>query len=253
MKKLFSEAEILSQVEWLAGQIREKMDGAVVIGVLKGSFIFLADLLRDLHYAGFVVEDVGFIEAERYRGVDGGRLWIGGVSADVHDKTVLVIEDIVDQGETIKGVKEQLRVLGAAEVWTCALFVREGVWDDGFVDFKGFRLEGDKFVVGYGLDHNGKHRELPFIATLEREDLEEMSRPIVTLHAIERFQQRVEDVPYEQVVDRILCALNRSRNFDTDYGAERRYDEVERIILVCRRDQGIEKVLTIETAFWEEI
>ena len=70
----------------------------------------------------------------------------------------------------------------------------------------------------------------------------------MTLHAIERFQQRVEDVPYEQVVDRILCALERSRNFDTDYGAERRYDEVERIILVCRG----EKILTVETAFWEE-
>lgn len=72
---------------------------------------------------------------------------------------------------------------------------------------------------------------------------------MVTVHAIERFQQRVEDVPYDQAVDRILCALDRSRSFDTDNGAERRYDEVERIILVCRG----EKILTIENAFWEEI
>jgi len=59
----------------------------------------------------------------------------------------------------------------------------------------------------------------------------------------------VEDVPYEQAVDRILSAYDRSHNFDTDNGAERRYDEVERIILVCRG----EKILTIETAFWEEL
>lgn len=174
MKELFSEVEILSQAEHLAGQIRARMDGAVVIGVLKGSFVFLADLLRDLGCVGFVVEDLGFVRAKRYRGVSGGELRIGRLDVDVRDKVVLVIEDIVDRGETIRGVKEELKALGAVEVWVCALLLRHSVWDKGLVDFRGFRLTDDKFVVGYGLDLDGKYRELPFIATLEKEGLSDV-------------------------------------------------------------------------------
>ena len=151
--------------------VREMADGFrntdfVMIGILRGSFIFLADLVRAL-YQQDVHPRIDFMTLESY---GGGTESTGvvRVAKDVGLKVagadVLVVDDILDTGRTLSFAKQHLLTLDARTVRTCALLDKPARRVVPFqADHIGFTIE-DRFVVGYGLDYDGRYRELPHIA-----------------------------------------------------------------------------------------
>jgi hypoxanthine phosphoribosyltransferase len=154
-------------------------DNLVVIGILRGSFIFLADLVRwfsmnDMHprIDFMIMESYGkstTAEKEPIVSRDCG--------IDVAGADVVVVDDILDTGRTLQKAVKHLKGKGARSVRTCVLLdkpARRAVKCDA--DFVGFKIE-DAFVVGYGLDYDGRHRELPHITQVTFTDEPEDSAP----------------------------------------------------------------------------
>ncbi len=166
---LYSREVIEERVKELAAQVmsvyREKP--LTVAVVLRGGFIFAADLVRHLGQQC----DIVFVRASSY---GDGRRPKGAATielpADVtwKGRHVLVVEDIIDTGRSMKALVAAIAKKGAASVRVCAFLdkpARREVEID--VEFTGFAIEGSPFVVGYGLDYAGRHRNLPFIGTLK--------------------------------------------------------------------------------------
>lgn len=164
---LIDERRIATRVDELARRISADYAGAgevLLIGVLRGAFIFLADLARRLT----VPCRVDFIALSRYEhGTTPGAVrLVMDVRTDVAGKHVLVVEDIVDSGDTLAYLVAMLRTRQAASVKTCVLTRKpERVKADVAIDYLGFDIP-DQWVVGYGLDHDGRYRTLPYIGTL---------------------------------------------------------------------------------------
>lgn len=168
---LYSRSVIEERVKELAAQVvgvYREHDLTVAV-TLKGAFLFAADLVR--HLAQQV--EIVFVTSSSYGGdtrpQHEPKL---GLPADVDwsDRHVLVVEDIVDTGHTVAALTEALEAAGAASVRVCTFLdkpVRREV--DVDLEFVGFELEGEPFVVGYGLDIDGKYRNLPFVGTLKQQ------------------------------------------------------------------------------------
>ena len=163
---LISEEEIQSRVLELAEQISADYgdnDELVMVGVLKGSFIFLADLSRRLS----IPRTIEFIAVSSYgsgsRSSGAVRL-VMDVRGNIERKHVLIVEDIVDTGHTLKYLIGMLESHRPASVRTCALVRKaESAEVDVMVDYVGFEI-GDEWVVGYGLDYAEQNRTLPYIS-----------------------------------------------------------------------------------------
>jgi hypoxanthine phosphoribosyltransferase len=137
----------------------------LLIGVLRGAFIFLADLSRHLT----VPCRVEFIALSRYEhGATAGAVrLVMDVRTDVAGRHVLVVEDIIDSGHTLAYLSAMLRARGAASVRTCVLTRKPGrLTADVSVDYVGFDIP-ERWVVGYGLDYDGRWRTLPYIGVVE--------------------------------------------------------------------------------------
>jgi hypoxanthine phosphoribosyltransferase len=167
---LIPRAQIAARVEQLAQQISADHAAAgevLLVGVLRGAFIFLADLARRLT----IPTAVDFIALSRYtRGADPSRdvRLVMDLRVNVAARHVLVVEDIVDSGHTLAYLVEMLRARGAATVRTCVLTRKARAADvDVLIDYLGFELP-DEWVVGYGLDFNDQFRTLPDICVLQR-------------------------------------------------------------------------------------
>ncbi len=169
---LISEEEIQSRVLELAEQISadyDENDELVLVGVLKGSFIFLADLSRRLT----IPRTIEFIAVSSYgsgsRSTGAVRL-VMDVRGNIEGKHVLIVEDIVDTGHTLKYLIGMLESHRPASVRTCAL-VRKAEKRRGRrqVDYLGFDI-GDEWVVGYGLDYAEQNRTLPYIGVVSPDD-----------------------------------------------------------------------------------
>jgi hypoxanthine phosphoribosyltransferase len=164
---LLSRAEIDTKVREMGMEITRDYDGQtlVVIGVLKGAFIFLADLLRHLNLATVV----DFIEISSYGAetTTSGRIQlIKDISLSIHGKRVLVVEDIVDTGLSIRFLREHLEKMQPRDVKFAALLVKKDRARVEFkIDYTGFAIAND-FVVGYGLDYNQKFRNVPDVYLL---------------------------------------------------------------------------------------
>jgi hypoxanthine phosphoribosyltransferase len=138
----------------------------VMIGILRGSFMFLADLVRDLYQHG-VHPRIDFLTLESY----GAGMESSGtvkvtkdITVDLTGAEVLVIDDILDSGRTLTFATQWLKDKGATRVLTCALLDKPERRVLPFTaDFVGFTIP-DQFVVGYGLDYDSSYRELPYIA-----------------------------------------------------------------------------------------
>ena len=169
---LISEEEIQSRVLDLAAQISADYDDSdelVLVGVLKGSFIFLADLSRRLT----IPRTIEFIAVSSYgsgsRSSGAVRL-VMDVRGNIEDKHVLIVEDIVDTGHTLKYLIGMLESHRPASVRTCALVRKaESAEVDVNVDYLGFDI-GDEWVVGYGLDYAEQNRTLPYIGVVTPDD-----------------------------------------------------------------------------------
>ncbi len=169
---LISEEEIQSRVLELAAQISSDYDDQgeiVLVGVLKGSFIFLADLSRRLS----IPRTIEFIAVSSYgsgsRATGAVRL-VMDVRGNIEGKHVLIVEDIVDTGHTLKYLIGMLDSHRPASVKTCALVRKaESAEVDVPVDYLGFDI-GDEWVVGYGLDFAEQNRTLPYIGVVTPDD-----------------------------------------------------------------------------------
>lgn len=169
---LLAAETIDERVSELAAEVdRDYADAGrlVLIGVLKGSFIFLSDLARRLrtpHRIEFIaVSSYGDRESEE----SGAVRLLMDVRHDIADEHVLVVEDIVDTGYTLEYLRRLLEARGPASLKTCALLHKPDRTEvDIELDYLGFAIP-DVWVVGYGLDYAERHRTLPYIAELPRE------------------------------------------------------------------------------------
>lgn len=136
-----------------------------IVGVLTGSLIFLADLVRHLD----LPLRIGLIQASSYRGTatTPGQLHIHPeLVPDVRGRHILLIDDILDTGRTLAYLSDHLRNLGAASLRVAVLLRKRGRQTVSFEpDYCGFDIP-NAFVVGYGLDYNDEYRNLPYIAVL---------------------------------------------------------------------------------------
>jgi len=169
---LISEDAIQSRVVELAEQISSDYDSdddLVMVGVLKGSFIFLADLSRRLS----IPRTIEFIAVSSYGSgsVSSGAVrLVMDVRGNIEGKHVLIVEDIVDTGHTLKYLIGMLKSHRPASVKTAALVRKaESAEVDVDVDYLGFDI-GDEWVVGYGLDFAEQNRTLPYIGVVKPTD-----------------------------------------------------------------------------------
>jgi hypoxanthine phosphoribosyltransferase len=166
---LFSAAEIAARVDALASEIAASSpQDPIVIAILKGSFIFAADLIRALHREGLKPEiDFIFLASYGAGTVSGGIVEIlRDVETDLAGREVVIVDDILDSGRTLAFAKALLEGRGARSVKTCILIDKQVPRAAAIVpDFLGFRCK-PVFVVGYGMDLAHRYRELPFIGEL---------------------------------------------------------------------------------------
>jgi hypoxanthine phosphoribosyltransferase len=146
----------------------------LVVAVLKGSFMFAADLLRGLHRVGLAPQ-VEFLHLSSYRAatVSSGRVTIlRDVESEVRGRDVLLIDDILESGRTLAFAKDLLAARGARRVLTAVLLEKPGKRAvDVHADFVGFYCP-DVFVVGYGMDVAHSYRQLPFVGVVAHNDPE---------------------------------------------------------------------------------
>ena len=143
----------------------------LVIAILKGSFIFAADLIRALHEVGLAPE-VDFITLSSYRtGTQStGQVEIlRDIDMDVSGRNILLVDDILESGRTLAFAKDLLSARGAQQISTCILLNKPGhrAVDVG-ADFQAFDCP-DVFVVGYGMDVAYRYRQLPFVGCITHE------------------------------------------------------------------------------------
>lgn len=165
---LIDEQTIRRRVAELAAQISrdyEDREEVVLVGVLKGAFVFLADLARCLT----IPRKIEFIAVSSYeKGTVSGEVRLEmDLRHGVEGSHLLIVEDIVDSGQTLHYLVELLRARGPASIKTCALVRKPArAKVDVQVDYLGFDIP-DVWVVGYGLDYAERHRTLPYIGVLE--------------------------------------------------------------------------------------
>jgi hypoxanthine phosphoribosyltransferase len=167
---LFPAARIRGRIATLARRIAADHPGGdlEVVGILRGSFMFLADLARALHRRGARV-GIDFVALESYgSGTEssGSVRCTRDLSIDVRGRRVLLVDDILDTGRTLSFAAGMVAGRGAASVRTCVLLDKPARRVVPFhADYVGFTVD-DIFVVGYGLDIDHRCRELPFIASV---------------------------------------------------------------------------------------
>lgn len=167
---LFDEDQILEGINRVAADVTAAYQGQdlTVVGVLKGSCIFVSDLVRRMP----LPLELAFLAASSYRdGTTSGELELNFFPAEheIEGRRLLLVDDILDTGRTMSSLKREMLERGAAEVKTCVFLdkpARRAV--DLNADFRCFEVE-DLFVVGYGLDYAGRYRNLPFVGALKPE------------------------------------------------------------------------------------
>jgi hypoxanthine phosphoribosyltransferase len=139
-----------------------------IVGVMTGSVVLLADLIRLLE----MPLRVGVLQASSYRGDKRGELVVHAeMMLDVTDRDVLLVDDILDTGHTLQRTIEGIRKSRPRSLRTCVLLHKLGRQElDVRADFIGFEIPNE-FVVGYGLDYRDQFRNLPYLAALELPDL----------------------------------------------------------------------------------
>lgn len=172
---LISQYQIMARVKELAVQITADFPqkDITIVPVLTGAMIFCTDLIRQIP----VQMHIGLLAVSSYPGASlstQGSQLIGQQVGDIRGRHVLLVDDILDSGGTVRLIVPLLRQLGAAEVKTCVLLRKDRpAAMKTHVDYVGFEIP-DEFVVGYGLDYNNYYRNLPDIVTLTPEAIERM-------------------------------------------------------------------------------
>lgn len=163
--QMITAKSIAARIEDLSKEIHDEFLGTeklVVVGLLRGSFVFIADLVRELD----LPVEVDFLEASSYGdSMESSRevRIFKDLRGAIEGRDVLVVEDIVDTGHTLAHVTEYLKTKGPARLKTIALLDKPSRREvDYRADWIGFEIP-DEFVVGYGIDYAQRNRNLPFI------------------------------------------------------------------------------------------
>ncbi|HCI29481.1 MAG TPA: hypoxanthine phosphoribosyltransferase, partial [Fervidobacterium sp.] len=161
--------ELNEKVRELGNKISMDYEGKelIMVGVLKGGFIFLADLIRALK----IPVEIDFISVSSYGNSSkssGVVRIIKDIDVSITNKHVIIVEDILDTGLTLSYVLEYLKRYRPADLKVVTLLKKLGRNSQVKPDFVGFEIE-DKFVIGYGLDYNEKYRNLPYVGWVRGE------------------------------------------------------------------------------------
>ncbi len=168
-KILFSEDQLRERIKGLAAEITRDYKGRrpLMVAILKGSVLFFSDLIRELDFN----LEIDFMSISSYgNGVksSGEVKMIKDLDGKIEGKDVIIVEDIVDSGYTMKYLTQLLSARNPASIKICTLLDKPSRREAEIsVDYKGFEV-GNEFVVGYGLDYAGSYRNLPYIGILKR-------------------------------------------------------------------------------------
>jgi hypoxanthine phosphoribosyltransferase len=167
-RTLIGETELTAGIDRLANELDRDQAGrpALLVGILKGSIFFLCDLAKRLK----TPVELDFLQVSSYGSAtrsSGNVQLVRDLSTDVAGREVIIVEDIVDTGRTLKKIVEILSTRHPKSVKICALLKKRIQGNEGIpIDYLGFTID-DHFVVGYGLDFAEAYRNLPFIGILE--------------------------------------------------------------------------------------
>ena len=169
LSPVVSDEDIQKRVNEIAMDLSQKFKDEVpiLIGILNGSFIFMADLIRALD----IDCEMDFIKLASYKGSHstGTVRLLKDISAEITGRHVVIVEDIIDSGLTIKFIKDRLQDAAPASLMIVTLLLKPDVANLDFpIDIVGFEIAPD-FVVGYGLDYDQKMRHLPAIYRIEKD------------------------------------------------------------------------------------
>jgi len=169
---IFPPAAIAGRLDELARDIAgAELENLLVVAVLKGSFVFAADLIRALHRVGLAPE-VDFMTLSSYRKarISSGQVSIlRDMDLDVRGRNVLIVDDVLDSGRTLAFAKDLIAARGAASIRTCVLLDKQLPRAVNLEpDYCAFQCPNE-FVVGYGMDVAHRYRELPFVGRVVRQ------------------------------------------------------------------------------------
>jgi len=165
-REYITEEEIIGRIEKLADQINREFEGkeVVFLGILNGAFLFAAELFKRINLKA----KISFVKLASYEGTSssGTIKELIGWNEDIKNKYIIVIEDIVDTGNTLERIVDELVIRKVSGVKIATLLFKPDAYKKDIpVDYIGFKIPND-FVVGYGLDYDGYGRNLPSIYTL---------------------------------------------------------------------------------------
>ena len=166
MQTVISELQLQQRVRELGAEIsRDHPDGVHFVCVLKGAFVFLADLIRSMR--GTITLDFMAVSSYGDDAASSGQVRVlKDLDSTLEGRPVVIVEDIVDTGLTLAHLQDLLRTRAPRSLRTaCLLSKPSRRQTDVTVDYVGFTIE-DRFVVGYGLDSGGQYRNLPFVAAI---------------------------------------------------------------------------------------
>jgi hypoxanthine phosphoribosyltransferase len=165
-RELITEKAIQQRIKELARQLNNDLAGKelVFLGILNGAFLFAADLFRRIDLPA----RISFVKLASYEGTSssGSIKELIGWNEDIKNKTIVVVEDIIDTGNTLERIVDELTIRKAYEVRIAAMLYKPAAYTKDIpLDYIGFEIPND-FVVGYGLDYDGFGRNLPSVYTL---------------------------------------------------------------------------------------
>ena len=167
---MISEEEIKRRVKELAAQISKDMAGKnpLLLAVLNGSFVFAADLMREIT----IESEISFVKLASYQGTTstGTVKEVIGINENLSGRTVIIVEDIVESGLTMKRMIESLGTRNPASVHICTLLLKPDCLKvDLDIEYAAFSIP-NAFIVGYGLDYDQQARNLKDIYVLKKEE-----------------------------------------------------------------------------------
>lgn len=170
-RTLVSAEEIDTKLAEMGAQISQDYEGKdlLLVGILKGAFVVMADLARHIT----IPVEFDFMAVSSYGSAtksSGVVRILKDLDQEIADRHVLIVEDIVDTGLTLHYLLKNLSVRRPASLSLAALLIKDGVERPPLdVDYEGFHIPPD-FVIGYGLDYEGKYRNLPYVAVVDSVD-----------------------------------------------------------------------------------
>ncbi len=165
-REFLSETAIQQRIQELADHINRDLSGqeVVFLGILNGAFLFAADLFRRIAFPA----RISFVKLASYEGTSssGSIKELIGWNEDIKNKTIVIVEDIVDTGNTLERIVDELVIRKAARIKIAAMLFKPAAYTKEIpLDYIGFEIPND-FVVGYGLDYDGFGRNLASVYTL---------------------------------------------------------------------------------------